>query len=198
MRGSLLTAVLGCQGHITDPELPSVQTRVTCEAESVSDPAKRRGKLGPFTAPSNSLRPARFVCAEPEQRGADQLAVRRLTRDEYLRSARAVLGDEVVAAADVQLSAAQIPGETSGDITQEFQNEPAYDHVFGIVTTAQALAKAVVSDAGIRTRVFGDCAEIADRECATEYLTGDVRRILKRPLDEARRTSLLNAFSDAG
>jgi len=197
VRGLLLTAVLGCQGHIADPE-PPPYSAAHARATHKADPPKRRRTIGPFTAPSTTLQPARFECTHPEQRGAGQLAARRLTRDEYLRSARAVLGEEVVTAAEVQLAAAQIPGETSGDITQEFQNEPAYDHAFGIVVTAQALAKAVVSNAAIRTRVFGECAKIADRDCATAYLAGDVRRILKRPLDEARRASMLNAFSDAG
>lgn len=190
--------MLGCQGHIADPEPPPYSVANTRAANSGDDHPKRRRAIGPFAAPSTGLQRARFECAHPEQRGAGQLAARRLTRDEYLRSARAVLGDEVVAAAEVQLAAAQIPGETSGDITQEFQNEHAYDHVFGIMTTAQALAKAVISDTATRKRVLGECAQFADRNCAAAYLAGDVRRILKRPLDEARRASVLNAFSDAG
>lgn len=154
----------------------------------------RRRTLVPFAPRSR----ARYECERPEQRGAAQLGVRRLTRDEYLRSARAVLGDAVVDAREVQLAAAQIPGETSGDIIQEFQNEHAYDHVFGVVETARALAKVVVSNSGHRKRVFGACAAQPDRACAEKYLERDVRRILKRPLDGTTTELMLNAFSDAG
>lgn len=197
-RGLVLAAALGCEGQISEPEAaPYSATR-----EQASEVGLRRRTIVPFDSDgferSLAMRPARFECTDRDRRGAGQLGARRLTRDEYLRSAGVVLGEKVLAAAEVQLAAAQIPGETSGDITQEFQNEHAYDHVFGIVTTAQALAKAVVSDAAIRTRVFGACAQSADRKCAATYLAGDVRRILKRPLDETRRVSMLNAFSDAG
>jgi hypothetical protein len=189
-------AVLGCEGQVSEPE--AAPFSVTGERAS----GLKRRTLVPFDSSgferSLELRPPRFECTDHERRGAGQLGARRLTRDEYLRSAGAVLGEKVVAAAEVQLAAAQIPGETSGDITQEFQNEHAYDHVFGIVATAQALAKTTVSDAAIRVRVFGACAQSADRECAAAYLAGDVRRISKRPLDETTRVTMLNAFSDAG
>jgi hypothetical protein len=141
----------------------------------------------------------RFSCARPELRGLNQLALRRLTRDEYLDSLRIAFGDEIVSSAAVREAALRIPEETTGDITREFQNAHTYEHAAGILRISQAIARTVVNDAALRKRVFGECAEAeADYECAERYLAGGGVRITKRPLDVQRQSALLDAFSDAG
>jgi hypothetical protein len=123
--------------------------------------------------------------------------MRRLTRDEYLQSAQAVFGSAIVNAAAVQQAAAQIPAETTGDITREFQNAHAFDHVEGIFRTALQLAAAVIADAPTRDRLLGKCAPEADQACARAFLEQGALRILKRPLEATRRDALLGQFTEA-
>jgi hypothetical protein len=202
----MLSAALSCQGQISAPDgAPSHRLEHEQEAAPAQpEPAawsgvwRRKHKPTAEQPAPQQTAAQRFVCSVPELRGTAQRGARRLTRDEYLQSASATLGADVVALPAVQQAAAQIPGETVGDITQEFQNEHAYDHVFGLLATAQALAKAVVSDPALRVRVFGACAKAVDQGCVETYLAAGAKRILKRPLNDARRAQLLRTFSDAG
>lgn len=140
----------------------------------------------------------RFSCKHPEKRGTGKQTMRRLTRDEYLATVQAVVGSKVMENPAVQQAAAQIPDEAPGDLVKEFQNGHSLQHIEGTLLTAQAVASAVVNDAEARERVLGKCAVKADAACATAFLDGPSRRILKRPLDDARKRALLDAFGAEG
>lgn len=205
--------LLGCKGRISTREgVPPNDVALEAARAHDKQPAEAAAKSGVrrrlYTQPDAGVAGAstalaqrpRFQCTSDATRGTAQLAARRLTRDEYLLSVQAALGVDITKLPDVQQLSEQIPAETVGDITREFQNAHAYAHVAGILMTAQALAKAVVTDASARAQVFGDCAKGSetDRDCLATFLRGDARRILKRPLDAERVNGLLQAFSDIG
>lgn len=211
----LLLLLVGCKGKIGAPEgLPGSRDTTqpaAVQPASPSTPLQPSGDTG--SSPGGMLAagdsPAgqgmdkpvqgpRYQCSRPELRGTNQMSLRRLTKDEYLQSAAAVFGAAVVDAPEVQQAAAQIPAETTGDITREFQNAPSYDHVAGILMTAQAIANTVVGNAATSARIFGACAEHADRDCAAKFLTGGATRISRRPIDAQRRVAMLDAFTFAG
>ena len=214
---ALTLSLAGCEGKISKPEsapwaqsparnthAPEERAASASDSTSTSTVSTQLTGAPPVATPapeSGSMAAGgpRFSCARPELRGLNQMTLRRLTRDEYLDSARAALGAEILSSAAVREAAAQIPEETTGDITREFQNAHAYDHVAGILKISQALAKVVVDDPVVRKRVFGLCAEsAADYECAERYLARGGIRITKRPLGTQRDNALLDAFSDAG
>ena len=208
---ALTLALSGCEGKISQRESApwaqsSTRTKPTTEQElpattASTESTQPAGTQHVPTADSAAMdgRGPRFTCARPELRGLNQAPLRRLTRDEYLESLRVALGSEVLSSAAVREAALQIPEETTGDITREFQNAHTYDHVAGTLRLSQAIAAAVVSDPAVRKRVFGACAEAAaDYECAERYLARDGIRITRRPLDVQRANALLDAFSDAG
>jgi hypothetical protein len=162
-----------------------------------------RGSSSPGAAPSGpatigAQQPPRFACANPELRGQGQLAMRRLTRDELLQSMTAVVGASVMDAAAVVQAAARIPAEPPGDLVASFQNGHAFDHVEGLLLTAHAVAAEVAADTAARERLLGACAQSADRACAESFLDGAALRIARRPLDAARRASLLAGFDAEG
>lgn len=140
----------------------------------------------------------RFSCTDPAARGRGNGPMRRLTRDELLFSLEAIAGREIVASAAVQQAAAAIPRETTGDLVHELQAGHAVEHVGGLFFTALAVADAVAADPDRRADLFGDCAEDADAACAEAFLDDAALRILKRPIDAARRDSLLAGFADEG
>lgn len=147
--------------------------------------------------PGNAKGP-RFTCSEPETRGQGQLAMRRLTRDELLSSLAAVIGDDVMSASAVSSAAGQIPTEAPGDLVAMFQNGHAFDHVSGMLLTAQAVASEVAASPSARERVLGACAEAADRACADAFLDTTALAIMRRPIADERRSALLAAFDAEG
>jgi hypothetical protein len=175
-----LSAMLGmaCTGVIIEPPTKGEQPGPTPESTGPSGP--------------------RFICTSPELRGRGQTAMRRLTRDEFLDSAEAVLGSSVISAEPVQRAAARIPLEPPGDLVATFQNGHALDHVEGILLTAQAIAARVAADSEASTRVFGSCAVQADVGCAEQFLQTTALRLLRRPLESERREALLMAFRGEG
>lgn len=225
LASALLLGLPGCEGKIGKPETaPWMATSTRDEpapAPGTAPAVEERGLTGsdPSLTTANGKQPTgdrptarpneapgsmsasgpRFSCVRPELRGLNQLSLRRLTRDEYLDSLRVALGPEIMSAPAVREAALQIPEETTGDITREFQNAHGYEHAAAILKTSQAIAKSVVSDPATRKRVFGECAvQEADYECAERYLAHGALRITKRPLDTQRSNALLDAFSDAG
>jgi len=124
--------------------------------------------------------------------------MRRLTRDELLSSLAAVIGDDVLSAASVVSAAGQIPGEPPGDLVATFQNGHAFDHVAGMLLTAQAVASEVGASDAVRERVLGACAAQADRACAASFLDGVALKLMRRPLTTERRAQLLDAFEAEG
>jgi hypothetical protein len=161
-----------------------------------------QGQNDPFFAAdpsvSSNAQPVKFRCEQPALRGTGRTAMRRLTRNEILQSLTAVLGPDIVNLDSVQAGASQIPVDSTGDLVREFENSHSYDHVEGVLVTAQAAASAVGADAAASTRVFGDCAAKADAACASRFLDAYGRRILKRPLSADRKQKLLDAFNTAG
>jgi hypothetical protein len=147
---------------------------------------------------SNPAFDARFRCGKPELRGHGQTSMRRLTRDEFLKTVEAVVGSPVLGAEAVQRAAARIPPESPGDLVATFQNGHAFDHVEGFLLTGQAIAAQVAQDPATRARVFGSCAEQADAACALRFLDSTALGLLRRPLDSARKSALLTAFSAEG
>jgi hypothetical protein len=216
--GVTLAFSVGCQGKIESPEASpfrdtasDIARRALGAEESAAASGNETRTSADTSMPTKKPQQAadevetaaraysqRYQCKRPELRGTAQLGARRLTRDEYLLSAQIILGKDILERAEVQKAAAQIPAETTGDITREFQNVHAYDHVAGVLMTAEALAKAVVGDPAARERIFGSCGDAADEACAARYLDGDARRILKRPIGAERRTSLLADFEEIG
>jgi hypothetical protein len=186
----------GCRGEIV-----TLGSQMTGNGYGNSEEEEEEDSV-PFRAPepevASGAAPARFRCANPDQRGTGSAAMRRLTRDEYLQSAEAVVGAKIMDAPGVEQAAAQIPTETTGDITKEFQNGHALDHVQGILLTAEAVAAAVAADKTTSDRVFGTCAAKADAACAGAFLDGGGRRIMRRRIDAERRQALLSAFQGAG
>ena len=157
------------------------------------------GALPPVGDPQvGGSQPPRFECSAPATRGRGQLAMRRLTRDELLHSFASVLGEPLMGASAVRSAAARIPAEPPGDVVASFQNGHAFDHVEGLLLTAQAIAAELGNDADARTRVLGACATTADRACARAFLDGPALRLLRRPLDAARRDAWLAAFEAEG
>jgi hypothetical protein len=156
----------------------------------------------PFSAAdpevSSTAAAVKFRCEKPELKGMGQTAMRRLTRDEYMQTMSALLGSAVMESPAVQEVAAQIPQETTADIVKAFQNGQSFDHIEGLLLTAEAAAKVVSASAEASTRVFGACVDKADAACAGAFLDGFGRRVLKRPLDAERRASLLAAFMAEG
>jgi hypothetical protein len=124
--------------------------------------------------------------------------MRRLTRDELLHTLAAVVGDSVMGVEAVVQAAARIPSEPPGDLVAQFQNGHALDHVEGLLLTAQTIAAAVAGDASARDQVLGACAMTADRACAEGFLDSTARRLMRRPLEPARRSALLSAFTAEG
>ena len=151
--------------------------------------------LGP--GPGSATGP-RFTCGDPATRGQGQLEMRRLTRDELMSSLAAVLGDDVMGKGNVASAASQIPAEAPGDRVATFQNGHAFDHVSGMLLTAQAVAAEVASDTSARERVLGACAPEADRACAERFLDTTALPLMRRPLAAARRAALLAAFESEG
>jgi hypothetical protein len=165
--------------------------------------ASNAGAAGSAGAAGGSIDPGdargpRFSCSDPSTRGQGQLAMRRLTRDELLHSFTAVIGGEVMSASAVTLAASQIPGEPPGDLVATFQNGHAFDHVSGMLQTAQAVASELASSAAARDRVLGACAAEADRACAEAFLDGAALALMRRPLGAERRAALLAAFDAEG
>ncbi len=157
------------------------------------------GAAGSTPDPNNtSAAMPRFACDSPSERGKGQLAMRRLTRDELMQSLSAVIGDDVMQAAAVQSAAAQIPAEAPGDLVASFQNGHAFDHVEGLLITSQAVAAEIAASAAVQERVLGACAAEADRACAGAFLEDVALRLMRRPLDSARRAALLDAFEAEG
>jgi hypothetical protein len=124
--------------------------------------------------------------------------MRRLTKNELLQSMTAVLGAEIMAEPAVQQASALIPEESSGDLVHEFQNGHAFDHVQGLLLTAHAAAGAVVSNATVRSRLFGACADKPDAACVAAFLDENAVRILRRPPSSVQLEALLAAFGAAG
>jgi hypothetical protein len=146
----------------------------------------------------DATQPPRFVCADPATRGRGQPAMRRLTRDELLHTIGAVVGSAVLEADAVVSAAARIPAEPPGDLVATFQNGHAFDHVEGLLLASQAIAAEVAREDGARERVLGTCADGADRACAEAFVDGAALRLMRRPLDAARRAALLAAFDAEG
>jgi hypothetical protein len=130
--------------------------------------------------------------------GGGKLSMRRLTRDELVHSMEAVVGSAVMEATAVTQATALIPVDSPGDLVAEFQNGHAFEHAYGMLASAQAVAAEVADDATAREAIFGSCAAQADSACAEAYLDGPGLRILKRPLDPERRQSLLDGFASEG
>lgn len=137
-------------------------------------------------------------CEHPELRGQGDVAMRRLTRDELLATIAAIVGPTVMESADVLAAAELIPAESPGDLVADFQNGHAVEHANGILLTSEAIAYAVGDDGAARDAVFGACASAADVACAEQFLDAQALRILKRPIDDARRQALLDAFTAEG
>jgi hypothetical protein len=165
--------------------------------EGGEDSQAGEGAAGALPDPGEERGP-RFTCGDAAARGKGQLAMRRLTRDELLHSLTAVLGDDVLGAASVVSAAAQIPGEPPGDLVATFQNGHAFDHVAGMLLTAQAVVSEVGASAAARERVLGECAATADRACAESFLDRAALKLMRRPLAPERRAALLQAFDGAG
>lgn len=214
LRGLVALTLASCTGVIGAPDSDELAPAAVHEAASyelrklVAEPREKetlvRERKGlarvaadsssvPATAPEE-MAPPRYRCAHPEARGGGQSTMRRLTRDEYLQSAAAVLGADIVQAASVQQAAAQLPSESFGDITSDFQGAPSYDQVAATVATARALAAQVSADAAASGRIFGSCAQQADAACASDFLDRYARRILRRPLEGERRAAYLSSF----
>jgi Protein of unknown function (DUF1592)/Protein of unknown function (DUF1588)/Protein of unknown function (DUF1585) len=193
-------SVLGCTGEIV--QLGTSGTTNGNERSGGGGGGGSASDEPPLRAPEPEVgmnaAAARFRCDDEEARGTGTGAMRRLTREEYLQAAEYVFGASLMAAPAVEQAAAQIPGETTGDITKEFQNGHALDHVQGILLTAEAVAAAVVADRATLERVVGTCASKADATCAGNFLDAGARRIVRRALDPERRQALLSAFSGAG
>lgn len=136
-------------------------------------------------------------CDDPE-RGQGKIAMRRLTRDELVHSLEAIVGASVMETTAVTDAIALIPNESPGDLVADFQNGHAFEHAYGMLATAQVIASTVADDASVRDEVYGACAEQADEACASAFLDGVGLRVLKRPLDEDRRASLLGGFAAEG
>ena len=159
------------------------------------------GAAGAAGAGAGSSNPAfanRFSCGKPELRGHGQTSMRRLTRDEFIKTVGAVLGSSVLDAEAVQRALARIPLESPGDLVATFQNGHAFDHVEGYLLTGQTIAARVAQDAATKSQVFGACADQADAACAQRFLESTALGLLRRPLDTARRDALLAAFSAEG
>lgn len=124
--------------------------------------------------------------------------MRRLTRDELLSSLASAIGDDVMSASAVIAAAGQIPAEAPGDLVATFQNGHAFDHVSGMLLTAQAVASEVAANASARERVLGACATEADRACAAAFLDTTALAIMRRPITAERRSALLSAFEAEG
>ena len=186
---------LGCRGVLIEPRSDKDSSGGPGSGGSVGSGGSGSGAGG---GTSNPQFEPRFSCSKPELRGHGQTAMRRLTRDEFLKSVEAVLGSSVLALDPVQRAAARIPLESPGDLVATFQNGHAFDHVEGYLLTGQAIAAGVAQDAAARTRAFGACAEQADAVCAERFLDTTAVRLLRRPLDSARRQALLMAFSGEG
>src|SRR5687767_11785945 len=189
-----LSALLGiaCRGVLIEPP---------AEKDAPGAPGSGGGAAGAVGAGGGSSNPAfgtRFSCSKPELRGHGQTAMRRLTRDEFLKTVEAVVGSQALGAETVQRAAARIPAESPGDLVATFQNGHAFDHVEGFLLTGQAIAAQVALDPATRTRVFGACAEQADAACAQRFLESTALSLLRRPLDSARKSALLAAFSAEG
>lgn len=133
-----------------------------------------------------------------EPRGILRTQTRRLTHDELLWSLEAIVGLEILATADVQGALTLLPPDSPGDLVTEFQNGHAYEHVHGMLLTAQAIAAEVVADPQASGSVLGACAPTADAACAEAFIDGVGLRITKRPLDATRRASLLAGFAAEG
>ena len=204
----ILFLPLGCKGTIGAPESAPFRNDTTKSERvalppSLSDSAAPSGMASDGGEATNEtaevvVQKPRFQCMRSDLRGTNNVTLRRLTKDEYLQSAASVFGAAIVSSPEVQQAATQIPAETAGDITRELQNAYTYDHAAGILMTSQAIAKQVVDDPATRARVIGVCSENTNRECAAQYLADGARRILRRPLDAARITAMLDAFSEAG
>jgi hypothetical protein len=132
------------------------------------------------------------------QRGSDNVAMRRKTRAELLQSLQAVVGPAIMQTATVGDAAALIPGDSPGDLVADFQNGHAYEHAHGMLVTAQAVAAEVADDDAASDAVFGECGATADLACAEAFVDTTGLRILGRPLDDARRQSILDGFVAEG
>jgi hypothetical protein len=155
----------------------------------------RPAGVGP---PEVGMSAAKFTCTDPAARGAGNGVMRRLSKDELLQSMEALVGAEVLGADAVRQAAAAIPSETTGDVVHEFQNGHAFDHVRGLFFLAEAVAEALAADDARRDDVMGACSAEADGACAEAFVDGVASRVLKRPLDAARRQSMLDAFANEG
>lgn len=124
--------------------------------------------------------------------------MRRLTRDELLKSLESIVGPDIMKAPEVADAAALIPEESPTELVDKFQNEHALEHVQGVLYTSSAVAAAVASDDPVRRRLMGSCATEADRACAAAFLNSTATRVLKSPLSAARVNDMLDAFDMAG
>lgn len=197
--------LVGCTGGLSAPDRPGNAPSSESEDSpgSVGGRSNAEGETGDDSETDPSVSDhTLFSCTKPELRGQGRPSIRRLTRDELLDSMEALVGSAIMQQNAVQLAASQIPSETpaeaSGDLVREFQNSHSFDHAQGIFNTARAIADALSADPASLTRIFGNCAPTATEACASAFLNAQATRILRRPLDAARKTALLAAFSAEG
>lgn len=170
-------------------ELPSVASVAPSVTASVD--GEHQAPPGGTVAPTEPEQPVACLPVNP-------FTTRRLTRYELLGVLSSVLGAEVLASDDVATAIASFPEEASGDITRDFQDTHTLQHVTSMLAISEAVAHVLEANLEQREQVFGQCVEAADEECARAFFDTVGARLLRRPIDAARKSAWLDAFEADG
>lgn len=157
----------GCQGTIG------------AEGETPGSP----GPLDPGPDQPPSLPPAELSCEET-LRGQSEGEVRRLTSHEILHGIEALLGPELAPA--LEEVRAVLPRDPAYRTSTGF--DPVTRNVSGLLTLAEAAAKAIVDDAEAAQRILG-CTPSAPDTCR-EGLYAFAAKAFRAPLSAEQRAEL--------